>query len=107
MTTNDIINIANKAYPDNQIKQNFYLNRGGMAHKTGDTLALFIVREIESVTDGEPDDFRKLMLAERAMLTAARELKKVATVIGRRRRDLNAAAKIDLDREFGRTRRRQ
>lgn len=102
MTTQDIINVANEAYPDDLVKQ----TAGKGCFKNNDTLALFIVREIRSVTEGEVGNKRKLMLAWRAMRVAARELNNVAVALKKHSRDLEAVEKVECDREFGRTRKR-
>lgn len=109
MTTKDVIRIADAAYPDGFVLR-YYLTKPS-GRKVGDTLALFIAREIESVVTGVVDNKEKFVLAERAILTAARELVGVAKAIGEYHRSmsraLKAIAKIERDREFGRTGKRR
>ena len=80
MKTQDIINIANEVYPDDLVHQ-----ASARELHADDTLALFIVREIRSVTEGETSDLRMMMLAERAMRTAIRELTAVKAALRNKR----------------------
>jgi hypothetical protein len=81
----DIIHIANKAYPDGQVLLALENGDG-----SGDSLALFIVREIESVCEAGASDDRQLEFVERAMQTAALELLAVRDAIRKERRDIRS-----------------
>ena len=77
MTLEDIIGIADEAYPDGLVGQYFREPEG----KHGDTLAKFMAVELRETYDGNVPDADQLDTASRAMETAARELQNVADVL--------------------------
>lgn len=87
MTIKQLLTIADKAYPDHQIAQCFDLWSEGCEERpnncagTGDTLALFIGRELKSTFEPVTDDHTEadqLGEAVRVMSNAERDLCKVA-----------------------------
>lgn len=75
MKIEEIIGIANKAYPDNMIQEAWEEVNGG--ERCGDTLALFIVRELKDAVDEADPEPKQLRDAARAMSKAAQELRDV------------------------------
>ena len=78
MTLQEIISIANDAYPDGRIAQNFNPKTGHATKDThGDGLANFIVRELCDTFDPNVTTDRQLAEAHRTMRNARRELESV------------------------------
>jgi hypothetical protein len=88
MRVDRIISIANAAYPDGQVKQ-------AAEHPVfaGDTLALFVVREIKSVYEPGKTDTQQLEAAAHAMETASCELAAVARAINKAALDIKMGRK--------------
>lgn len=80
MTLNQVIKAANRHYPDGLLDACWdYANeRPRTASKAGDTLALFIVRELRDVYNPEASTEEQIKEAHRAMECAAEELHEVA-----------------------------
>ncbi len=75
MTLDEIIQMADEAYPDGLVAR---------AHKgedVGDTLALFIVRELTDIYDPDASDAEQAAAASGAMETAINELRGVCTAL--------------------------
>ncbi len=75
MTLDEIIQMADEAYPDGLVAR---------AHKgedVGDTLALFIVRELADTYDPDASDAEQAAAASGAMETAIDELQAVCTAL--------------------------
>ena len=70
----EILNIANKVYPDNFLSS--YYNENGELIKgvNGDTLAEFIVIELKETYDVNATDIEQLRVAKRAIRRAMDEL---------------------------------
>ncbi len=71
MTLDEIIQMADEAYPDGLVAR---------AHKgedVGDTLALFIVRELTDIYDPDASDAEQAAAARGALETAINELQAV------------------------------
>jgi hypothetical protein len=77
MTLQDLIAIANEAYPDDQIAQNFNPDTGRATKNSGDSLAYFIVQELIETFDDQTPTFIQLADAARAIHTAVQELASV------------------------------
>ena len=79
MQINDLIDHANRFYPDCMIQQNWdYVKGRAKPEKRGtDTLAVFVCREIESTFNPEASDEDQLFEAARAIQTAVDELQSV------------------------------
>lgn len=73
MKLQQLINIANDAYPDDMILQYFEKPKGNH----GDTLAKFITVELEETFSEESDSDTQIAEAIRAMNTAKREIDNV------------------------------
>ena len=80
MTLNEIIRIVNEAHPDSLVGLEYW----DFEHEKprdppgdGDTLALFIVRELKDVYDEDATDFEQLGEAARALAVAQRQLNAV------------------------------
>ena len=71
-----ILRIADEVYPDSLVRQSL-----AQGDKCGDTLALFISRELPDVYDPGATDQDNLNLAWQAMNMAVRELTAVRTAI--------------------------
>lgn len=87
MTIKQLLTIADKAYPDHQIAQCFDLwsedceERPNNYAGTGDTLALFIGRELKSTFEPVTDDHTEedqLDEASRVMQAASSDCRKLA-----------------------------
>jgi hypothetical protein len=74
MKLEDIIAIANKAYPDDMIQGYFKKPRANL----GDTLAKFVASELDSTYGEDVPDAEQLCTAARVVEKAASELTKVA-----------------------------
>ncbi len=75
MTLDEIIQMANKAYPDGLVAK---------AHKgedAGDTLALFIVRELADIYEPDASDAEQAAAANGAMGSAIDELQAVCSAL--------------------------
>ena len=77
MKLSEIIAIASRAYPDSAVAAYFEDLDG--AH--GDTLAEFIVRELQDVYDDEASDEDQLSEAARVMRRARDELESVGAAL--------------------------
>jgi len=85
MFLNDLIRIVDKAYPEEQIRQNWNFTDECPAEKqTGDTLAEFIVREIADTFDPDAEDREQMAGALRVIHMAMDDLEKVANALNRR-----------------------
>jgi hypothetical protein len=79
LTIDEIIGIANEAYPDSLIEQNFNKDtKKATCGCKGDGLANFIVRELVDTFDPSAPRKKQLTEAARVMRTAIRELESVA-----------------------------
>jgi hypothetical protein len=75
MTFENIIDIADSVYPDRLIRGAWGNRNGdGELEDVGDTLAIFIVRELQDTFDAEASDTDQLKEAVRAMDSAINEL---------------------------------
>jgi len=74
MTEKQIIGIADKAYGEDALVASCALDAGA---DLGDTLALFIVRELRDVYDRRAGTLAQLEEARRAMCLARRQLQAV------------------------------
>ena len=75
MTLDEIIQMADEAYPDGLVAR---------AHKgedVGDTLALFIVRELTDIYDPDASDAEQAAAASGALGTAIDELQAVCSAL--------------------------
>jgi hypothetical protein len=77
MTLEQIMDKANQAYPDDLIRA--YWDEPHANH--GDTLARFIVAELQDVFDSEANDATNLKAARNAITRAAKELTDVAEAL--------------------------
>jgi len=83
MTLNEIMEIANKAYPDAEIEQHWDVENQRLKPGLGqDGLAEFIVRELRETYDEAAGVLSQLETAEDAMLVGACELTTVANAFG-------------------------
>ena len=80
----ELIAAANKAYPDGLIEQSFNPDTGKAKDGAGDTLALFIVRELSETFDPEASDEDQIKEAVRVLNTAINELSGVRDTFERR-----------------------
>lgn len=72
--------MANKAYPDSKIEENFNPRTGkATRNHHGDGLANFIVQELCETFDSKESTKNQLTEARRAMAFARRELESVET----------------------------
>lgn len=85
MTKSELIKKLNEAYPDGFL--DFYWNaktqRVRNAEEGDDTLALFIVREVESVWDGGVSDVANLDCVANALDKASAELGEMCEIVGK------------------------
>ena len=81
MKLNDIIAIADKAYPDGFVGQCWDAKRQRVKPAKGDTLARFIVIELMDTHDPKATDAEQVETAANAMRMAARELETVACAL--------------------------
>ena len=79
MKLSEIIAIASRAYPDSEVDAYFEDREG--AH--GDTLAEFIVRELQDVYDADAGSQDQLSEAARAIRRARDELNSVLSALER------------------------
>lgn len=77
MTIQDLIAIANEAYPDNMIANSFDPVTGKPLKKQGDSLAYFIVQELIETFEHQAPASVQLTEAARAIYVAAQELTSV------------------------------
>ena len=78
MTIQDLIAIANEAYPDDQIAQHYDPDTGRAIKNNGDALAYFIVLELIGTFDDQAlTTSEQLAEAARAIHTAVQELTSV------------------------------
>ena len=77
MKLTEIIEAADKAYPDGMVKLYFENPNGNH----GDTLAKFIVLELKDTFDEEATDADQIWTAERTLSRAREELAKVQEAI--------------------------
>jgi hypothetical protein len=85
LTLNEIIDIANTAYPDNHIRLN-YNPTSPPATKNihGDGLANFIVRELCDTHEPSASSKNQLIEAHRVMNMARRELESIESIFAER-----------------------
>lgn len=79
----DLIKVADEAYPDG------FVARAHAGEAVGDTLAVFVARELADTYDADKDDCEQLAEAQRAMSNAAHELQMVEDACA------SAAAKLE------------
>ena len=80
MTLSDLIHIANEHYDDGWLAAHFDFNTNKAEEDSaGDTLALFVVRELVDTYDADASDEDQLREAIRVMESAARQLQVVAS----------------------------
>jgi len=82
MTHEDLVRIANEHYPDECVLQAYEKGDGDV----GDTLAEFIVLELDGCEGDEPEE--ALEVAAERMMNAAAELQAVADGLDAARRQL-------------------
>ncbi len=75
MTLDEIIQMADEAYPDGLVA------RTHKGEDAGDTLALFIVREFADIYDPDASDAEQVVAASGAMETAINELQAVCSAL--------------------------
>ena len=80
MKINDIIDIADTAYPDHAIRECWDYDACQPKTPTLDTdpLALFLARELKETFDPDAEDLKQLEDADRIMTTAYRQVFMVA-----------------------------
>ncbi len=80
MTLNQLVLRAATVYPDGQVLDcwDSSKQRPRRSSKGGDTLALFIARELADTYDSEADDGTQIATAAKAMQTATDDLQAVA-----------------------------
>lgn len=81
MTFDELIELVNESYPDDLVMR--YYKEPHVNH--GDTLAEFVVRELQDTFDKETSEGSQLEEAHNVMQKAADELTLVARHIGERR----------------------
>ena len=82
MTINELIRIASSHYEDGLIEQYWdFKNSRPKDTGAGDTLALFVTREIADTFDENADDRQKLENAGRAISNASGQLSSLARVL--------------------------
>jgi len=81
MTLNDLIDHANRYYPDDMIQQNwdYVKSKRKPARACADSLAVFVCNEIAATYNPFSSDADQLHEAARVMQTATDELSRVAT----------------------------
>lgn len=77
MKIEELIARANEAYPDGMIQEAYDGIKEDSLGGCGDTLALFIVRELADTFDEDADDQAQLDEAKRCLRTAVSELEGV------------------------------
>ena len=94
MTIEQLIAIADSAYPDNMIQQAFDAqkkNKGRKRVTIGDGLAEFIARELTETFDSTASRLAQLQEASRCMYTAQREVFSVSDRLARELSDVAVA----------------
>lgn len=83
ITLNDLITTASEAYPDEYIKDcwDFEAAKAKENYVCGDTLALFIVRELESTYSDYHTDEQKVLEAVRVITNALNDLQGVLSAL--------------------------
>ena len=76
----DLLNLANSKYPDGFLSE-YYDEQGQLKDGSGDTLAKFIVSEIQDTYNQEASDAEQVAEAARVLETARRELRGVIEVL--------------------------
>ena len=81
----DLLNIANRGYPDHSLSEAYNPEDGaepdGAEDAVGDTLALFIVRELRDTFDPGADRADQIGEAVRVMRIAKRDLSAVGVAL--------------------------
>jgi hypothetical protein len=77
-TLKDIIQIADRVYPDGLVGQAFKAEQGPPPKEVGDTLATFIVRELKDTFDPKATALDQINEARRVIARASIELGDVA-----------------------------
>jgi len=79
----DLLNKANKAYPDNYLSEYFNENTGECTTPiAGDTFARFIVKELQETFEPTATDEQQIAVASRVLCSAARTLLNVSIAVG-------------------------
>ena len=79
----ELLNLANKGYPDGELVEFYDEETGDIMEDEGDTLALFIVRELMSTFQRGVEDEAQISEAIRAMTVANKELESVIKALKR------------------------
>jgi hypothetical protein len=84
MTLNQLIEKANKHYPDGFLAHYWDgLNQKVIAKNCGDTLAQFIVRELQDTFDENANDAEQIVEVRRALKNAHREIGNIIDKLGK------------------------
>ena len=79
----ELLNLANKGYYDGELVEFYDEETGDIEEGEGDTLALFIVRELMSTFQRGVEDAAQISEAIRAMAVAKKELESVIKALKR------------------------
>ncbi len=79
----ELLNLANKGYSDGELVEFYDEETGDIVEGEGDTLALFIVRELMSTFQRGVEDAAQISEAIRAMTVAKKELESVIKALKR------------------------
>ena len=82
MTFDRLIELANEHYPDGLVERAYRAEEGeGNIADVGDTLAVFIVRELRDTFDRGASEAEQLIEASSAILKASHELTRVGSML--------------------------
>ncbi|MGA2260802.1 MAG: hypothetical protein ABSH28_05130 [Acidobacteriota bacterium] len=93
MKVEDLIRIADEAYPDGKVQEAFEAECGSLDElMVGDTLAVFIARELKETFDEEASATDQLECALQSIETATKEINAVRAALEQAWLDLPDAA---------------
>ena len=77
----ELLNMANKGYPDEFLSEYYDMNTGERRQCDGDTLAKFIVTELRDTFDAHASHAEQIEEAHRVLNNAIRDLENVARAL--------------------------
>jgi hypothetical protein len=87
MTLLEVLNVANKGYPDGGLTRYFDPETGEPVDRYGDALAKFVVIEISETYEEGESDVDNLSRAKQVIRTAQGELEQVIEALTREQED--------------------
>lgn len=77
----ELLDLANRGYPDGYLAEYYDKKTGGLAHGSGDGLAEFIVKELKDTFDDDAKDEEQIEVAVHMLERAMDDLAETITAL--------------------------